>query len=50
MAKRAEERLNLSQPKSNTSRWSDVKGFAFLQCKKSFVMWWTVPAPSNEVP
>jgi hypothetical protein len=22
----------------------------FLQCKMSLLMWWTVPAPGNEVP
>jgi hypothetical protein len=23
---------------------------AFLRCKMSLLMWWTVPAPGNEVP
>jgi hypothetical protein len=34
-----------------TSRWSDVTRFAvFPRCEVTRLMWWTVPAPSNEVP
>jgi hypothetical protein len=34
----------------NWVRYGNVFDASLPQCKMSLLMWWTVPAPSNEVP